>query len=269
MNNPKNTLISCLSLFAISLIPALPAHAQELESGVSGDSSTSLLSLLQQGGWAMFPLGLTALFMCFLIFYCWKETVGRRFVPVASIGSLSEALSKRDLPQVYNLCQAAPTVLTRCLGHALSKSRPAQADGNKEKIEASYMDSIEGEDGSISQWINYLNVVAAVAPMIGLLGTVSGMISAFQTIGQVGMGDPSALAEDIGEALITTATGLTIGIPAMIAYFVFRNRLNAEILRTVETGGDLIDSFVEQSTYTDAQPDAQATTESATEPAAE
>ena len=101
--------------------------------------------------------------------------------------------------------------------------------------------------------------------MIGLLGTVSGMISAFQTIGQVGMGDPSALAEDIGEALITTATGLTIGIPAMIAYFVFRNRLNAEILRTVETGGDLIDSFVEQSTYADAQP----TTESATEPAAE
>ena len=150
----------------------------------------------------MFPLGLTALFMFFLIFYCWKETVGRRFVPVASIGSLSEALSKRDLPQVYNLCQAAPTVLTRCLSNALSKSRPAQADGNKEKIEASYMDSIEGEDGGISQWINYLNVVAAVAPMIGLLGTVSGMISAFQTIGQVGMGDPSALAEDIGEALI-------------------------------------------------------------------
>ena len=131
------------------------------------------------------------------------------------------------------------------------------------------MDSIEGEDGGISQWINYLNVVAAVAPMIGLLGTVSGMISAFQTIGQVGMGDPSALAEDIGEALITTATGLTIGIPAMIAYFVFRNRLNAEILRTVETGGDLIDTFVEQSTYADAQPDAQPRAESTAEPAAE
>ncbi len=55
----------------------------------------------------------------------------------------------------------------------------------------------------------------------------------------------------------------------MIAYFVFRNRLNAEILRTVETGGDLIDSFVEQSTYADAQPDAQPTAQAATEPAAE
>ena len=63
------------------------------------------------------------------------------------------------------------------------------------------------------------------------------------------MGDPSALAEDIGEALVTTATGLTIGIPAMIAYFVYRNRLNAEILKTVETGGDLVDAFVDQETY--------------------
>jgi biopolymer transport protein ExbB len=82
--------------------------------------------------------------------------------------------------------------------------------------------------------------------MIGLLGTVSGMISAFQTIGQVGMGDPSALAGDIGEALITTATGLTIGIPAMVAYFIFRNKLNAQVLRTVESGGDLIDAYVDR-----------------------
>ena len=266
----RNRIITTSSASLIlGLLAVCSIYAQDTAEAVNATQNTSLFGLLQQGGWAMFPLGLTALFMFFLIFYCWKETVGRRFVPVASIGSLSEALSKRDLPQVYNLCQTAPSVLTRSLSNALSKSRPAQADGNKEKIEASFMDSIEGEDGGISQWINYLNVVAAVAPMIGLLGTVSGMISAFQTIGQVGMGDPSALAEDIGEALITTATGLTIGIPAMIAYFVFRNRLNTEILRTVETGGDLIDSFVEQSTYADAQPDTQPTTEGAIEPISE
>jgi hypothetical protein len=47
----------------------------------------------------------------------------------------------------------------------------------------------------------------------------------------------------------------------MIAYFVFRNRLNAEILRTVETGGDLIDTFVEKSTYADAQPAADSASE--------
>ena len=200
----------------------------------------------------MYPLGLTALFMFFLIFYCWKETVPRRFNPPGVTGALSDSLATRDLQKASSLCQGTSSVLTRCLTSALSKARPEKTDGNKDKIEATFMDSIEGEDGAIGQWINYLNVVAAVAPMIGLLGTVSGMISAFQTIGQVGMGDPSALAGDIGEALITTATGLTIGIPAMIAYFVFRNRLNGQILATVETGGDLIDVYVEQSTYDSA-----------------
>lgn len=241
----RTTKLALATLFS-GLIFNATLFGQEA-GAEAATQNTSLLGLLQQGGWAMYPLGLTALFMFFLIFYCWKETASKRFVPQAATAPLSDALASRDIQQAYNICQGVPSVLTRSLTSALSKSRPGQADGNREKIENTFMDSIEGEDGSISQWINYLNVVAAVAPMIGLLGTVSGMISAFQTIGQVGMGDPSALAEDIGEALVTTATGLTIGIPAMIAYFIYRNRLNSEILKTVETGGDLIDTFVDQA----------------------
>ncbi len=79
------------------------------------------------------------------------------------------------------------------------------------------------------RWIQYMNVIATIAPMVGLLGTVSGMIGAFQTIATGGMGKPELLAGDIGEALITTATGLTIGIPAMVFYFVLRNRLDSRI----------------------------------------
>jgi len=231
-------VLAALSAF---LLPA--AFAQEAAEAATQE--TTLLGLLQQGGWAMWPLGLTALFMFFLIFYCWRETVLGRFVPAGLVPTLEEALAARDVEKAVELCRSAPAVLTRCLGNALRKARPELPDGNKDKIESSFIDSVEAEDGAISQWINYLNVCAAVAPMIGLLGTVSGMISAFQTIGQVGMGDPSALAGDIGEALITTATGLVIGIPAMVAYFIFRNRLNARILGVVETGGDCIDSFTE------------------------
>jgi biopolymer transport protein ExbB len=68
------------------------------------------------------------------------------------------------------------------------------------------------------------------------------MISAFQTIGRGGMGRPELLAGDIGEALITTATGLTIGIPAMIAYFVLRNRLNSAMIATAQAGTEIIES---------------------------
>jgi len=244
MKRPKLNLIAAL---AASSLGALTAQAQEVVAPASPETSTSLFGLLQQGGWAMYPLGLTALFMFFLIFYCWRETRAERFVPGALMQSLSDALSQRDLQTARNFCNGSNAVLSRCLNAALGKARLEKQDANREKIEATYMDNIEAEDGAIGQWINYLNVVAAVAPMIGLLGTVSGMISAFQTIGQVGMGDPSALASDIGEALVTTATGLVIGIPAMIAYFIFRNRLNTHILKTVEAGGDLIDVLTETS----------------------
>jgi biopolymer transport protein ExbB len=74
-------------------------------------------------------------------------------------------------------------------------------------------------------WVNYFSIIAQAAPMLGLLGTVSGMIKAFGTMGREGMGDPTKLATHISEALITTATGLTIAIPALFCFFVFRNRL--------------------------------------------
>ena len=231
-------------LFAVfSVFLILPMRAQDIAE--NSTEKTSLLGLLQQGGWAMFPLGLTALFMFFLIFYCWRETRSVRFAPSSLSDALEATLRGRDLDKAVSLCAGTNSVLSRCLSVGLTKCRLNKPDLNREKIEASFMDNVEAEEGAIGQWINYLNVVAAVAPMIGLLGTVSGMISAFQTIGQVGMGDPSALASDIGEALVTTATGLVIGIPAMVAYFIFRNRLNTAILKTVESGGDLIDNLVE------------------------
>ncbi len=212
-----------------------------LANDAAETSQTTLLGLLQEGGWAMYPLGLTALFMFFLIFYCWRETAAAKFVPRPILRPLTDALAARDIDQAQGIAADAPSVLTRSLVSGLMKARPSLQDANRDKVEAAFVDNMEAEDSAISQWINYLNVVAAVAPMIGLLGTVSGMISAFQTIGQVGMGDPTALAGDIGEALITTATGLTIGIPAMVFYFIFRNRLSARMVQTIETGGNLID----------------------------
>jgi biopolymer transport protein ExbB len=100
---------------------------------------------------------------------------------------------------------------------------------------------LEGEENNISQWINYLNVIATIAPMTGLLGTVSGMIGAFQTISSQGMGNPDKFAGNIGEALITTATGLVIGIPSMVFFFVMRNRLNNAMLATIQSANSLLD----------------------------
>ena len=73
-------------------------------------------------------------------------------------------------------------------------------------------------------FVQYLQVLASISPMMGLLGTVSGMVKAFRNIADQGIGKPELLANNISEALITTATGLLIAIPALMAYFYFKNK---------------------------------------------
>jgi biopolymer transport protein ExbB len=91
--------------------------------------------------------------------------------------------------------------------------------------------------------IDYLSIIGATSPMLGLLGTVSGMIKAFSTIGAKGMGKPEELAGNIGEALVTTATGLIIAIPAMLTYYYFRNNFIKSTATLGRNIGALLDTL--------------------------
>jgi biopolymer transport protein ExbB len=80
------------------------------------------------------------------------------------------------------------------------------------------------ESAAMGTQINYLSVIGVVTPMIGLLGTVTGMIKAFSTLGSSGIGDPSSLSGAIGEVLVATASGLVIAIPAFGMFYFLRSR---------------------------------------------
>lgn len=166
----------------------------------------TLFELLKQGGWAMFPLGGLSLTLFVLILLVWMQT---------SRGHFGLRPSRwTDSP------------VTRQIEERIGSLRKQPLDAEKRTRLEEFLGGIES---GTFRWIQYLNVIATIAPMVGLLGTVSGMIGAFQTIATGGMGKPELLAGDIGEALITTATGLTIGIPAMIFYFMLRNRLDSRL----------------------------------------
>ena len=87
--------------------------------------------------------------------------------------------------------------------------------------------------------INYLSVIGSLAPMVGLLGTVSGMVKAFNVIEAEGAGSAQALAGNISEALITTASGMIVGIPAMFFFFFFKNRYGKITSRVARVVGDI------------------------------
>ena len=87
--------------------------------------------------------------------------------------------------------------------------------------------------------INYLSVICSLSPMVGLLGTVSGMVKAFNVIEAEGAGSAQALAGNISEALITTASGMIVGIPAMFFFFFFKNKYGKITSRVGRIVGDL------------------------------
>ena len=99
------------------------------------------------------------------------------------------------------------------------------------------------EMAALESGLPVLSTIANVAPLIGFLGTVSGMIRAFTAIAEHGMGEPGVVAAGIGEALITTASGLIVAIPCFIAYSVLNSRVNALAL-AMEVAGSRVASMI-------------------------
>ena len=227
--------------FFLFLVPGV-ILAQEPEATAEG---LNLWDMIKQGGWAMYPLGLCSISMLFLIIHCWRETKPNKFVPAVGLDQTETSMAEGNVEEALNQLTQVPTVLSRALVQSLGRLKLPLDSRKREKAEASLVEALEGEENTINQWITYLNVIAAVAPMIGLLGTVSGMIGAFQTMATSGMGRPELFAGNIGEALITTATGLVIGIPSMVSFFMMRNRMNNGMLASIQAANVLMDSLDE------------------------
>ncbi|MDO9171238.1 MAG: MotA/TolQ/ExbB proton channel family protein [bacterium] len=102
------------------------------------------------------------------------------------------------------------------------------------------------ESVRISRHLNILEVVAAVAPLLGLLGTVTGMIRLFEDVKAVGLGDATLLSGGISEAMITTAAGLIIGIPALVAYYWLQGRADAIIFELERYATQVLDTLRER-----------------------
>ena len=98
----------------------------------------------------------------------------------------------------------------------------------------------------LERYLNPLGTIAAISPLLGLLGTVSGMIRSFTAITAEGVGNPAVLAGGISEALITTAAGLTVAIPALIAYRYLRGRVDGLVVKIEKESIRFIEALLHQ-----------------------
>lgn len=189
------------------------------------------------GGWTMIFIGLCSVLATWLIIEYLIKLDAKKIIPDNLVKKIYDLLQQRQHNELMDFCKKSPGLLTNMVIAALDK----MAQG-AEKIQQAIAESAEREQARLQYKIYYLSIIATIAPMLGLLGTVLGMIQAFNVIAfQAGLGKPTLLAEGVAKALITTAAGLIVAIPAMAFYFFFRNRIS-QILERAE---DIMTTFME------------------------
>jgi biopolymer transport protein ExbB len=197
----------------------------------------SLIDMFLLGGWAMYPLALLSIAGVGLVIYNGLAIRPKQFLKPEVITQLDKAFQTVDIESAKDICAKNPSAVTSIVEAGMTRILPEEFD--PVAMEKAMEEASQEELAGPFVLINYLSVVATVSPMVGLLGTVSGMVKAFNTIASEGVGNPQSLANNISEALITTATGMMVGIPAMIAYFYFKNKYGKIVSRVGRIVGDL------------------------------
>ena len=195
-----------------------------------------MLELLQKGGWLMVPIILCSIIAMGIICERFWSLQRKKILPSDLV------------PQVWKLAREKKldsTTLRRLklnspLGAILSAGLLNRNHGReimKESIEEAGRQTAH----ELERFLNSLGTIASITPLLGLLGTVVGMIKVFSSIMIHGVGDPGILAGGISEALITTATGLTVAIPTVIFHRYFAGLVDAYILNMEEESLKLIE----------------------------
>ncbi len=197
-----------------------------------------MLELLIAGGWVMWPILLcSAIAFSIVLERFW--TLRRKAVIPPELGDQVREWSRAaqlDPQHIEALRQTSP--LGEILGEALA-NRHRSREIIKERVEDTGRHVIH----KLERFLNSLGTIAAIAPLLGLLGTVVGMIRMFLAILSVGVGDAGRLAGGIGEALISTAAGLIVAIPALMFYRYFRGLVAAYVVDMEKQAIALIDTL--------------------------
>ncbi len=221
------------------LVTAGSAFAQGVE-GTDGSTDT-LWEIIKTGGITMIPLGILSFFMVTFIIQNLFSLREKTLLHKEMLPELLEMMMNKKVKAALIYCRKHPSMFTNTFGAGLE--RCIKGNVNFAKVHEAVEEASIEQTTLLMKPIDYLSIIGATSPMLGLLGTVIGMIKAFQTMSILGMGKPDELAGNIGEALITTATGLIIAIPAMAFYFYFKKRFDKTLATLGRNLGSLFDAL--------------------------
>ena len=228
-------------LFITALL--LAAGSVFAEDGGDAATKINLLEMIKTGGWAMWPLGGFSFFMVVLVIQNFISLRAKTLLHSEQMPELLEMMLAKKTKTALIYCRKNPSMFANTFGAGLERCLDGEVEINFQKVQESVEEASVEQMSKLMKPIDFLSIIGASAPMLGLLGTVSGMIKAFNTMGTKGMDKPELLAANIGEALITTATGLVIAIPAMFFFFTFKKGFQKTLATLGRNIGFLFDAL--------------------------
>ncbi|MFK8030521.1 MAG: MotA/TolQ/ExbB proton channel family protein [Gammaproteobacteria bacterium] len=197
-----------------------------------------MFEIVRAGGWLMAPLILCSVIAAAIIIERLWTLQRKRVLPEGMNAKVWTWVEKGELDERHVQVLHDSSPLGRILASGLA-ARKRERDIIKEQIE----DTGRHVAHDLNRFLTTLGTIAAISPLIGLLGTVVGMVRVFAAITANGVGNPTVLADGISQALVTTAAGLSVAIPALIGYRYLRNHVDSLVVDMEQEATKLVDAI--------------------------
>lgn len=199
------------------------------------------------GGITMIPLILCSVISLAIVFYKLFELKTSKFIDSREVALLKQMIEKNDDKRAQYHCTENPGVFTNIISRALEAK-----DYGESAIREAIEEAGRYEVPKIERFLGPLRTIAVIAPLLGLFGTVTGMIRLFNQIKASGLGEIAAFSGGIGEALITTATGLAVAIPTLVMYNIFVDKSEKIILEVEKSSAEVMRHLINNRSNRDA-----------------
>lgn len=195
-----------------------------------------MFEIVRAGGWVMIPIILCSIVATAIIAERFWSLQKRHIVPKGLVSQVWKWVKEGRLDKQRLAALRSHSALGKILAAGL-----ANIHHDREMMKASFEEASNQVIHDMERYLNTLGTIAEISPLLGLLGTVTGIIRMFAVIGEVGLGNPMVLSGGLSEALITTAAGLVVAIPAFIFYRYFHGLINELVLSLEQEAIKMLD----------------------------
>jgi len=199
-----------------------------------------MIVTITKGGIIMIPIILCSIVALAIIIERAYNLTTAKVHPPDFVIKVKGLLNSGKIKEAIAICSSATSPVATIFEAGVLKRKK-----DREQIKEAIEHAGRQETHQLNKYLSVLATIASIAPLLGLLGTVTGMVKAFGVIAVQGVGDPNALAGGISEALITTVAGLVVAIPTLVAHNYFSKRITRFVMEMENTSLELLDILVE------------------------